>query len=58
MIFENPAIVKIFHGAINGGGQGDLGWLQRDFGILCCNVFDDQEFYRLIYQDPSKKKKK
>ena len=36
MLFENNDIVKIFHGALG----GDIGWLQRDFGICCQNVFD------------------
>ena len=39
MLFENESIVKIFHGGIN-GSNGDLGWLQRDFGVKCINVFD------------------
>jgi hypothetical protein len=30
MLFENPKIIKIFHGSMS-GGNGDLGWLQRDF---------------------------
>lgn len=34
-IFADPRIVKVFHGA-----QSDLGWLQRDFGIYVCNLFD------------------
>jgi len=49
MLFENPNIVKIFHGGIN-GPHGDLGWLQRDFGIMCVNVFDTQEFFRVVHQ--------
>ena len=34
-IFANPSIVKVFHGS-----RSDLGWLQRDFGIYVCNLFD------------------
>lgn len=34
-IFADPRVVKVFHGA-----QSDLGWLQRDFGIYVCNLFD------------------
>jgi len=34
-IFANPSILKIFHGA-----QGDIQWLQRDFGIFVVNMFD------------------
>lgn len=36
-IFSDPSITKIFHGC-----QNDTQWLQRDFGILCVNVFDTQ----------------
>ena len=36
-IFMDPNITKIFHGCFN-----DTQWLQRDFGILCVNVFDTQ----------------
>jgi len=39
MVFGNEDIVKIFHGSL-GGNNGDIGWLQRDFGIGCNNVFD------------------
>ena len=40
-IFENGNIVKVFHGALN-GPNGDVGWLYRDFGVRCVNVFDTQ----------------
>jgi ribonuclease D len=36
MLFENEKIVKIFHGGLG----GDIGWLQRDFGVRCVNIFD------------------
>lgn len=36
-IFMSKNITKIFHHAHN-----DTQWLQRDFGILCVNVFDTQ----------------
>lgn len=34
-VFANPKIVKVFHGS-----RSDLVWLQRDFGIYVCNLFD------------------
>ena len=40
MLFENAEITKVFHGALNGSHNGDLGWLQRDFGVCCYNIFD------------------
>jgi ribonuclease D len=49
MLFENPDILKVFHGALNGSHNGDLGWLQRDFGVCCVNIFDTQEFYRKLH---------
>ena len=33
--FLSPSIVKIFHGAAE-----DIKWLQRDFGLYVCNMFD------------------
>lgn len=47
MIFENEAIIKIFHGSLTGNANGDLAWIQRDFGVRCRNVFDTQEYYKL-----------
>ena len=35
-IFENDRIIKVFHGCLH----SDIGWLQRDFGIVSVNVFD------------------
>lgn len=58
MVFENKDIVKIFHGSL-GGNNGDIGWLQRDFGIGCNNVFDTQEFYKnSVYSGSTKKQQK
>ena len=34
-IFANPGILKVLHGA-----DGDIVWLQRDFGIYVVNMFD------------------
>ena len=48
MIFENKDIIKIFHGSL-GSWNGDVGWLQRDYGINVQNIFDTQEFYKQIY---------
>lgn len=36
-IFLDSNITKIFHGCVN-----DTQWLQRDFNMLCVNVFDTQ----------------
>nr|CDJ91309.1 3'-5' exonuclease and Helicase RNase D C-terminal domain containing protein [Haemonchus contortus] len=33
--FTNPEILKVFH-----GGEHDIEWLQRDFGIYVVNMFD------------------
>ncbi|KAK6040046.1 3'-5' exonuclease [Cooperia oncophora] len=33
--FTNPGILKVFH-----GGEHDIEWLQRDFGIYVVNMFD------------------
>jgi len=41
-VLENPEIVKILHGALS----SDVVWLQRDFGIKICSVFDTQEFQK------------
>mmetsp|Transcript_15180 Transcript_15180/g.23430 ORF Transcript_15180/g.23430 Transcript_15180/m.23430 type:complete len:204 (-) Transcript_15180:331-942(-) len=52
MLFENPSIVKVFHGAVATWqqGGGDLGWIQRDLGVRCVNLFDTQEFYKDAFQ--------
>lgn len=34
-IFSDPKVVKVLHGA-----DSDVKWLQRDFGIYICNMFD------------------
>ena len=34
-VFADPNIVKVLHGS-----NGDVGWLQRDFGVYICNLFD------------------
>lgn len=34
-IFANPKVVKVLHGS-----RSDIVWLQRDFGIYVCNLFD------------------
>jgi len=34
-LFANPKVVKVFHGS-----RSDIVWLQRDFGIYVCNLFD------------------
>ena len=34
-VTTDPAICKVFH-----GGQQDINWLQKDFGIYVVNMFD------------------
>ena len=34
-VTTNPNICKVFH-----GGQSDVKWLQKDFGIYLVNIFD------------------
>jgi len=41
-ILENPNIVKILHGGL----CSDVRWLQRDYGIKICSIFDTQEFQK------------
>jgi len=42
-LFANPRIVKILHGS-----DGDIVWLQRDFGIYVCNLFDTGQAARVL----------
>lgn len=42
-IFANPAIKKVMHGA-----DRDILWLQRDFGIYICNLFDTGQTSRVL----------
>lgn len=42
-IFANPAIKKVMHGA-----DRDILWLQRDFGIFICNLFDTGQASRVL----------
>ena len=42
-IFANPGIVKVLHGS-----DGDIVWLQRDFGIYMCNLFDTGQAARVL----------
>lgn len=42
-IFANPAIKKVMHGA-----DRDILWLQRDFGIYICNLFDTGQASRVL----------
>ncbi len=35
IVFTNPNILKIFHGA-----NSDIIWLQRDFGVYVVNLLD------------------
>ncbi|XP_047308449.1 protein RRP6-like 2 [Impatiens glandulifera] len=42
-VFKDPTKKKIFHGANN-----DILWLQRDFGIYVCNMFDTGQASRVL----------
>ncbi|GMH28990.1 hypothetical protein Nepgr_030833 [Nepenthes gracilis] len=42
-IFKDPAKKKIMHGA-----DRDIMWLQRDFGIYVCNLFDTGQASRVL----------
>lgn len=34
-VFADPGVVKVLHGS-----DSDVVWLQRDFGLFLCNMFD------------------
>ncbi|KAL9230839.1 hypothetical protein vseg_006135 [Gypsophila vaccaria] len=42
-IFKDPSKKKIMHGA-----DRDIAWLQRDFGIYVCNLFDTGQASRVL----------
>ncbi|KAL2574033.1 hypothetical protein AAZV13_17G164900 [Glycine max] len=42
-IFKDPAKRKVMHGA-----DRDIAWLQRDFGIYICNLFDTHQASKLL----------
>eukprot|EP00252_Welwitschia_mirabilis_P022092 TRINITY_DN5868_c0_g1_i2.p1 TRINITY_DN5868_c0_g1~~TRINITY_DN5868_c0_g1_i2.p1 ORF type:complete len:406 (+),score=81.47 TRINITY_DN5868_c0_g1_i2:103-1320(+) len=42
-IFANPSITKVMHGS-----DRDILWLQRDFGIFVCNLFDTGQASRVL----------
>ncbi|CAM6101531.1 unnamed protein product [Calypogeia fissa] len=42
-IFADPTIRKVMHGA-----DRDIVWLQRDFGIYVCNLFDTGQAARVL----------
>ena len=42
-VFCDPEIVKVFH-----GGDSDILWLQRDFGIYVVNMFDTGQAARIL----------
>ncbi|GAV05827.1 hypothetical protein RvY_15899-2 [Ramazzottius varieornatus] len=43
VIFTNSAVLKVFH-----GGNMDIQWLQRDFGIYVVNMFDTGQASRAL----------
>lgn len=42
-IFADPAVVKVLHGS-----DSDIVWLQRDYGIYICNLFDTGQAARVL----------
>ncbi|KAM1305908.1 hypothetical protein PS2_008402 [Malus domestica] len=42
-VFKDPAKRKVMHGA-----DRDISWLQRDFGIYICNLFDTGQASRVL----------
>ncbi|RDX95930.1 Protein RRP6-like 2, partial [Mucuna pruriens] len=42
-VFKDPTKKKVFHGA-----DRDIVWLQRDFGIYVCNMFDTGQASRVL----------
>ncbi|XP_027359392.1 protein RRP6-like 2 isoform X2 [Abrus precatorius] len=42
-VFKDPAKRKVMHGA-----DRDIVWLQRDFGIYVCNLFDTHQASKLL----------
>ncbi|KAJ0981713.1 hypothetical protein J5N97_009968 [Dioscorea zingiberensis] len=42
-VFKNPSKAKVMHGA-----DRDIVWLQRDFGIYVCNLFDTGQASRIL----------
>ncbi|XP_075512925.1 protein RRP6-like 2 [Primulina tabacum] len=42
-VFEDPSKRKVFHGA-----DHDILWLQQDFGIYVCNMFDTGQASRIL----------
>ncbi|OQV21194.1 Exosome component 10 [Hypsibius exemplaris] len=42
-VFTNPKILKVFH-----GGNLDIQWLQRDFGVYVVNMFDTGQACRVL----------
>uniref|UniRef100_A0A0D9XJZ6 HRDC domain-containing protein n=1 Tax=Leersia perrieri TaxID=77586 RepID=A0A0D9XJZ6_9ORYZ len=45
-IFKDPTKKKVLHGA-----DRDIIWLQRDFGIYICNLFDTGQASRILQMD-------
>ena len=43
VVFANPSIVKVLHGA-----DSDVLWLQRDFGLYLVNLFDTGQAMRVL----------
>ena len=41
-ILEDPKVIKVMHSCLS----GDLGWLQRDYGVQLVNVLDVQYYHK------------
>ncbi|KAL4436780.1 hypothetical protein ABPG75_003919 [Micractinium tetrahymenae] len=42
-VFADPGVVKVLHGA-----DSDVVWLQRDYGLFLCNMFDTGQAARVL----------
>lgn len=49
-IFEDASIEKVFHSCPN-----DLEWLKEEFQFHICNIFDTQEFDRVLHRNKAKR---
>lgn len=43
IVFTNPSIVKVFHGA-----DSDVLWLQKDLSLYVVNMFDTHQAVKLL----------
>lgn len=43
-VFADPGVVKVLHGA-----DSDVVWLQRDYGLFLCNMFDTGQVCAAVF---------